>query len=134
MELAGLAFALQRGATPFEYARYLWGRGAVKWMGKETPSLREYMEKEAEAFTVLYPWLKLEVKEVSPDRIEIHFKGGCLAGWDADRWSVARSFGIDKKDVCRYCGQAFKAWSRQLGLKAAPHPARDWSCKLVGST
>ncbi|MDP2718345.1 MAG: hypothetical protein U1D67_05130 [Dehalococcoidia bacterium] len=132
MELAGLAFAVAHGYTPQRYARHLWGKGAVKWMGKGNPSMKEYLEKEIEVMDYLFPWLGMELVEVSPDRVEVRFEGGCLGGWgEEDRWALARSLGLDRWDVCRYCGEAFKTWAKQLGLKAAPHPARDGSCRLV---
>ncbi len=131
MELAGLAFAVKTGHSPQEYARFVWGQGAVKWMSKEKPTKKEYLQKEMEAMRVLFPWMKMKLVEISPHRVELHFIGGCVGGWGEDRWALARSLGLDRWDVCRYCGEAFKVWAKQLGLKAAPHPAKDGSCKLI---
>ena len=46
-ELAGLAFACQRGSGPEDYARHLWNKSSVGWMGKAKPNATEYLLKEA---------------------------------------------------------------------------------------
>lgn len=47
LELQGLAFAVSRGATPQEYARFLWSRGAAAWMGADSADADSYLLKEA---------------------------------------------------------------------------------------
>ncbi len=128
-ELSGLGFALKKGATPEEYADYLWSAGAVKWMGKENPSLQEYLDKETEAITTLYPQVTYTIGKITDNEAELTFpKGCCLGGWGRDQWGVAGSLGLDKEDVCRYCRQSFRSWSKQLGLDALPEPQADGAC------
>lgn len=129
LELAGLSFAIKRGATPEEYADYLWSAGATKWIGKANPTLQEYLDKETEAISTLYPQVTYTVDKISDNEAELTFTPGCcLGGWGRDQWGVARSLGLDRHDVCRYCRQSFLAWSSQLGLKALPEPQVDGTC------
>lgn len=116
-ELGGLAFAMQKGVTPEEYADFLWGKGAKTWMGKNRPSAGEYLKKEAEAFGRFYPEVGIEVVQAEKDRAELTFVEGCLGGWGKERWALARNFGLSQLDVCRYCFEAFGVWVKQLGLR-----------------
>ncbi len=128
-ELSGLSFALKQGAKPEEYADYLWAGGAVKWMGKANPTLQEYLDKETEAITTLYPQVTCTVGKITEKEAELTFApGGCLGGWGRDQWGMARGLGLDKGDVCRYSRQSFRAWSSQLGIKALPEPQVNGAC------
>ncbi len=128
-ELSGLSFALKRGAKPEDYADYLWSDGAVKWMGKTAPTLQEYLDKETEAISTLYPQVTYTVGKVTEKEAELTFApGGCLGGWGRDQWGVARNLGLDRHDVCRYCRQSFLVWSSQLGIKALPEPQVNGAC------
>lgn len=121
-ELGGLAFAIDKGASPEEYARHLWGKGARTWMGKDEPGVAEYLGKEAEAFRCFYPDVDFEVTGAGEESAEIVFTEGCLGGWgDAPR-ALASSFGLTREDVCRYCREAFRLWAGQLGLRATIGP------------
>ena len=131
MELAGLAFALQHGFSPEEYARHLWGRGAVSWMGKENPTPKEYLRTEAEHLMVLFPWVDFQLKEYEDGVVELVFTNGCLGSWEDDRFALAHSLGLTRQEVCRYCQEAFRVWSRQLGLEALPLPRADNTCSIV---
>ena len=131
-ELAGLAFAMKNGFYLEDYARHLWSEGAVKWMGKENPTIPEYLLKEEEAFRTLYPQVNFEVGILSEDKSELTFcTGTCLGGWGRDQWGMAHSLGLGKGHVCRYCRQAFRSWSGQLGLAALPEPKTDETCILT---
>ncbi len=130
-ELAGIAFARKHGLTPEDYANHLWSDGAVKWMGKSTPTAGEYLLKEADAFRTLYPEVNLEVIKAGATQARLVFRqGGCLGGWGKNQWAMAHSLGLGKGHVCRYCRQAFRLWSRQLGLEACPEPLVDGTCVL----
>lgn len=128
-ELGGLAFALQKGATPEEYAHFLWGKGAKSWMGKVNPGAEEYLRKEAEAFRCFYPDVAFEVLETGENRAGLVFTGGCLGAGDGS-WALAESFGLTREDVCRYCHEAFRVWAKQLGLSAHIGPGEDGNCRL----
>jgi len=130
-ELAGLAFACQKGSRPEEYARHLWGKGAVRWMGKAEPSAREYLLKETQAFKQFYPEVSFEMLEADDERAELVFTSGCLGGWGLDRWALARSLGLTKKDVCAYCRESFGVWTEQLSLRTYIGPEADESCRLL---
>ncbi|MBI4294598.1 MAG: hypothetical protein HY669_00315 [Chloroflexi bacterium] len=130
LELRGLALAMSRGAVPQEYARVLWGEGAVSWMGTASPDAQSYVLKEAAAIAVLFPWVNIGQGKMTPERAELLFSGGCLCGYGEDRWALARSLGLGRTDLCRYCSEAFQVWGQQLGLKVTPHPGRDNSCRL----
>ncbi|MBI2850072.1 MAG: hypothetical protein HYX80_03405 [Chloroflexi bacterium] len=129
-ELAGLAFARKHGLTPEEYADHLWSEGAVKWMGKEAPMAAEYLEKEAEAFRTLCPEVTFDVLKAGSEYAELVFKSGCLGGWGKNQWAIAKSLGLGKGHVCRYCRQAFRIWAKQLGLEACPEPKLGNVCVL----
>ncbi|MBI4216974.1 MAG: hypothetical protein HY687_06255 [Chloroflexi bacterium] len=130
LELQGIAFAISHGASPQEYAHFLWARGAVAWMGTMSPSADSYLLKEMTAMATLFPWVRIEPGELTAERGVITMRDGCCGGYGNNRWRLARSLGLDKTQVCRYCGEAFKVWGSQLKLKVAPHPQRDESCKL----
>jgi len=131
MELAGIAFARKHGFTPEDYARHLWGQGAVEWMGKPDPTAAEYLMAEVEAFHRLYPSVRFEIEELSDDRSQLTFQQGtCLGGWGVDQWGLARRLGLGKGHVCRYCREAFRVWARQLGLEACTHPQMRDICIL----
>lgn len=129
-ELGGLAFALKKRASPEEYARHLWGKGATRWMGKARPDAQEYLLKEAEAFRCFYPDVASEVVEAGEEVAELIFTGGCLGGWGEDPWALARSFGLVKADVCSYCRESFLVWAEQLGLIARIGPNESGTCRL----
>ena len=130
-ELAGIAFARQHGLTPEDYADHLWSSGAVQWMGKSAPTAGEYLLKEAEAFRTLYPEVALDVTKSGDKEAELIFRrSGCLGGWGQNQWAMANSLGLGKGHVCRYCRQAFRLWSGQLGLEACPEPKIDGTCVL----
>ncbi len=129
-ELAGLAFARQRGFSPEDYARHLWSTGSVRWIGKAKPSAMEYLLKEAEAFRGFYPEVSFEVVESGDARAELVFTDGCLGGWGRDPWAVARNLGLSKKDICAYCQESFRVWTRPLGLRADMGPKKDENCRL----
>ncbi len=130
-ELSGLSFALKRGATPEDYANHLWSGGAVKWLGKANPTLQEYLDKETEAISTLYPQVTYTVGKITDKKAELTFTPGCcLGGWGRDQWRMAESLGLDKDQVCRYCRQSFLAWSSQLGIKALPEPQVNGTCVL----
>ncbi|MDP2730533.1 MAG: hypothetical protein Q8O55_08615 [Dehalococcoidales bacterium] len=131
-ELAGLAFAMKNGFYPEDYARHLHSNGAVKWMGAEAPTVRNYLLKEAEAFQTLYPQVNFEISRIKDDKAELIFcRGTCLGGWGKNQWGMAHRLGLGKGHVCRYCRQAFRSWSAQLGLKALPMPRTDETCILT---
>ncbi|MBI3040517.1 MAG: hypothetical protein HYY80_02500 [Chloroflexi bacterium] len=130
-ELAGLAFARQKGFSSEDYARYLWSSGAVGWMGKARPDTREYLRKEAEAFQRFYPEVSFELVEAGDERAELVFTGGCLGGWGKDRWALARQLHLAKEDVCAYCQEAFRVWAEQLGLSTQIGPKDDTTCRLL---
>ena len=122
LELQGLAFAISRGATPEEYARFLWGSGAVRWMGCHAPGVDEYLLKEMDSMSRLFPWIKAVQADISPDEGEVVFAQGCLGGWGENRFALARSLGLNRSAVCRYCAEACLVWGAQLGLKVEPKP------------
>ncbi|MEE8470597.1 MAG: hypothetical protein V3S51_04635 [Dehalococcoidia bacterium] len=129
-ELAGLAFARQKGFRPEDYAQHLWGKGAQRWMDKATPTAAEYLLKEAHAFKQFYPEVSFTVAEASDERAELVFTEGCLGGAGRDRWVLARSLGLTKEDVCAYCQEAFSVWAGQLSLCACIGP-EDEICRLL---
>ena len=130
-ELAGIAFARKHGLTPEDYANHLWSSGAAEWMGRTHPSAGEYLLREAEAFRTLYPEVEVEVTKSGDKNAELVFeRGGCLGGWGKNQWAMATSLGLGKGHVCRYCRQAFRLWSAQLGLEACPEPKIDGICIL----
>lgn len=129
-ELAGLAFACQKGFRPRDYARHLWGEGAVRWMGKDRPEAAEYLNKEAEAFRRFYPGVAFQVIEAGKERAELVFTEGCLGGWGKDPWKLARSLELSPKDVCKYCKASFQNWAEQLGLTVDIGPAEDGVCRM----
>ena len=129
-ELAGLAFARKSGATPEDYAQHLWSTGAIEWMGKATPTAKEYLLKEIEAFRTLYPEVAFELNYADNEEAELTFIRGCLGGWGQDQWAMARNLGLGKGHVCRYCRQAFRTWADQLGLRACPEPRNNETCVL----
>ncbi len=130
VELSGLAFAIKHGHTPEEYAQELWGRGAKGWMGKPDPDPLEYLQKEARAVAIFYPWIKGTPRLVAPGRAEMTICEGCLAGWAEDRWGLSRSLGLSREDVCRYCQEAFRVWGGQIGLDVTLSPQNDGTCVL----
>jgi hypothetical protein len=129
-ELGGLAFARKSGFTPEDYANHLWSTGAVKWMGKDTPTTKEYLLKEAEAFSTLYPEVTFELGSLTNKVAELTFTQGCLGGWGQNQWRMAKNMGLGKRHVCRYCRQAFRAWASQLSLQACPEPQANDTCTL----
>jgi len=130
-ELAGLAFARKHGFTPEQYANFLWESGAVKWMGKGAPTVCEYLQKEAEAFRTLCPEVEFEVTKCNDEEAELVFQKGCLGGFGKDQWAMAKSLGLGKGHVCRYCRQAFRIWAKQLGLDACPEPKLGNICVMT---
>ena len=129
-ELAGIAFARKHGLTPEDYANHLWSSGAAQWMGKTSPTAIEYLFKEAEAFHTLYPEVGFEVTKSGDKEAELVFRRGCLGGWGKNQWAMAKSLGLGKGHVCRYCRQAFRLWATQLGIDACPEPKIDGTCVL----
>lgn len=135
MELSGISFARQHGLTPEDWARHLWSRGAAAWMGTDRPDAAAYLLEEVAAFRRLYPAVRLVVGLLSPGQATLTFQPGtCLGGWGKDQWGLARSLGLGKGHVCRYCREAFRAWSRQLGLAACPEPSADGTCTLTAES
>ncbi len=129
VELAGIAFCRQLGLTPEHWARHLWSEGAVTWMGKENPTAAEYLTKEASAFNFLYPGSPYHIDNLEEDTARLTFRrGGCAGGWGQDQWGMARRLGLGKGHVCRYCREAFRLWSAQLGLGAITTPQLDGTC------
>ncbi len=122
LELQGLAFAISRGATPEEYARFLWSKGAANWMGCTSPGTDDYLEREEEAMRSLFPWLKIRHESMSADEASVEISGGCLGGWGENRFALARSLGLNRSALCRYCQEACKVWGEQLSLKVEPVP------------
>lgn len=135
LELQGLAFAISRGATPEEYARFLWGQGAAKWMGSDSPGAQDYLRKEEEAARSLFPWLTVQPVKMSDAEAEVVLAGGCLGGWGEDRFRLARELGLNRMGVCRYCIEACRVWGEQLGLKVEPRPGPGCrgGCRLTAS-
>ena len=129
-ELAGLAFACHSGSNPKDYARHLWTKGAVRWMGKAEPSAAEYLLKEARAFGEFYPGVSFEVVESGDTKAKLVFTDGCLGGWGQDPWAVARNLGLSKNDICAYCRESFRIWARPLGLHTDIGPEEDGNCRL----
>ena len=132
-ELAGIAFARKNGFTPEDYANHLWSTGAVKWMGKAMPTAKEYLLKEAEACRTLCPRVIFELGSLTNKEAALTFTEGCLGGWGQDQWGMASNMGLSKKDVCRYCRQAFLAWTSQLSLQACPEPQTNGTCVIAVS-
>lgn len=130
-ELAGLAFACHRGANSEDYARHLWAKGAVRWMGKAKPNATEYLLKETTAFREFYPEVSFEIVESGEARAELVFTEGCLGGWGRDPWAVARNLGLSKKDICAYCRESFSVWAEQVGLIARIGPEGNEPCRLL---
>lgn len=130
MELDGLALALRRGQTPEDYARELWGRGAVEWMGQGTPTPSQYLRQEARALSVLYPWMEAAWGRGDRARPHLTLSRDCLAGWGPHRWALAQSLGLAPEQVCRYCQEAFRVWGLQLGLAISINPQPDGTCLL----
>ncbi len=129
-ELSGLAFACHRGSNPEDYARHLWAKGSVRWMGKAEPNVAEYLLKEAKAFKEFYPEMSFEVVELGDTRAELVFTDGCLGGWGRDPWAVARNLGLSKKDICAYCQESFQVWARPLGLSTDIGLEKDGNCRF----
>jgi len=129
-ELAGLSFICGKGFQPEDYARHLWARGAIRWMGKARPDTAEYLLKEAEALQCFYPGVAFEITEAGKDRAELVFTEGCLGGWGKDPWKLARSLGLKKEEVCRYCQASVQTWASQLQLVADIGPHGDGACRL----
>jgi hypothetical protein len=127
-ELAGVAFAQKHHLTPEDWAKHLWSKGAVKWMGKATPTAAEYLLKEAAAFKALYPEVVFNLGEMGENQAELVFTDGCLGGWGKEQWTVATSLDLLKGDVCRYCRESFQVWARQLGLEASTDPRPNSVC------
>jgi hypothetical protein len=130
-ELAGIAFSRKHGLTPEDYANHLWSDGAVKWMGKDAPTACEYLQKEAEAFRTLCPEVDFEIIKCGKTWAKLLFKRGCLGGWGKNQWAMAKSLGLGKGHVCRYCRQSFRIWAKQLGLEACPEPKVGEICLLT---
>ncbi|MDP3879172.1 MAG: hypothetical protein Q8Q07_02555 [Dehalococcoidales bacterium] len=130
LELAGLSFALSKGFSPEDYARHLWGKGALNWIKKTRPGAAEYLLKEARAFQEFYPEVVFEVVETGDEKAELVFTGGCLGGWGRDHWAVARSLGLTQQDICAYCGEAFRVWAEPLGLDVSIGPENGANCRL----
>ena len=130
-ELSGLAFARQKGFSSEDYARYLWSKGAVGWIGKAKPDTREYLLKEAEAFKQFYPGVSFEMVEAGDERAELVFTEGCLGGWGKNPWAIARQLKLAKEDICAYCQEAFRAWAAPLGLATQIGPQDDTTCRLL---
>jgi hypothetical protein len=133
LELQGLAFAISLEATPEEYARFLWKHGAQRWMGRASPGAGEYLLKEAEAMSHIFPWVKVHHKRLVPEEAEMIMAGGCLGGWGEDRFRLARDLGLDRSAVCRYCMEACKVWGEQLGLEVElkPDAACGGGCRMT---
>lgn len=130
-ELAGLAFAHQRGFSSEDYAQHLWSTGSVRWMGKAKPNAREYLLKEAEAFQRFYPDVAFKIVEAGDEKAGLVFTDGCLGGWGTDRWALTRRLSLAKADVCAYCRKSFLIWAEQLGLSAQIGPKNDTTCYLL---
>ncbi len=130
-ELAGLAFACHGGSDPEDYARHLWAKGSVRWMGKAQPNAVEYLLKEARAFREFYPEVSFEIVESGDARAELVFTEGCLGGWGRDPWAMARNLGLSKKDICAYCRESFRVWAGPLGLRTDIGPDKDENCRLL---
>jgi hypothetical protein len=129
MELAGVAFARRLGLTPEDWARHLWSDGALAWMRKENPTASEYLLKEAKALQTFFPESHFDIVRDDDDIANLIFRpGGCAGGWGEDQWGTAHSLGLGKGHVCRYCREAFRSWSAQLGLTALPIPQTDGTC------
>ena len=129
-ELSGIAFARAMGFAPEDWAKHLWSSGAVRWIGKAIPTAREYLLKEAEAFEALYPEVAFELGKLNDLEAELTFRRGCLGGWGKNQWAMAKSAGLGKGHVCRYCRQAFRSWASQLGLHSCAEPQTDETCIL----
>ncbi len=131
MELAALAFALKHGHSHEEFAAALWSKGALKWMGKGDPSPEEYLKKELESFTWLFPQVEAKLIKATTDEAEVEFSpSGCPYGWGNDRWARARNHGLTPEDVHRYCCEGFRIWGKPLGLDSGTHPQEDGTCIL----
>lgn len=99
-------------------------------MGKAAPTATEYLLKEAQAFRQFCPDVSFAIVEARDERAELVFTEGCLGGWGENRWALAGSLGLGKKDVCAYCQEAFLVWAGQLGLCACIGP-EDEICRLL---
>ena len=130
-ELAGLAFACHWGSNPEDYARHLWAKGSVRWMGKARPDAAEYLLKEAQAFREFYPEVSFKVVASGEARAELVFTDGCLGGWGRDPWVVARNLGLSLKDICAYCRESFRVWAEPLGLITRIGPEGEGDCRLL---
>jgi len=131
IELAGLSFALKKGHSHEEYAQHLWGEGANRWIKDDKPTPREYVKRELESVSVLFPNVRAEMGECIDDVAELIFVKGCPCGWEKDKWAKAKRWGLRPKDVCRYCVAAFYIWGEQLSLSITLKPQEDGCCILT---
>ena len=129
-ELAGLAFALQHGSRPEDYARHLWSKGAKGWMGKTKPNAAEYLLRESQCFRQFYPEISFEIVAAGDEKAELVFSDGCLGSGGEDRWTLAKNLGLTKRDICAYCRESFLVWAKQLGLVTRIGPNEGGACRL----
>jgi hypothetical protein len=99
-------------------------------MGKAQPTAAEYLLKEAQAFRQFYPDVAFAIVEAREERAELVFIEGCLGGWGADHWALARSLGLTKERVCAYCQEAFLIWAGQLGIHVSIGSEEEGTCRL----
>ncbi len=129
MELAGLSFAVEHGHEPEEYARHLWSDGAARRMGKASVPPLEFIRREGEAISVLWPWVRFETDERG-DLLHLVFTEGCLGTGQSRTWKLAAQLRLSREEVCRYCIEAFRVWGEQLGLRLEMSPMAEGGCAM----
>lgn len=128
-ELGGLAFALQKGSTPAEFGRYVWGHGAVQRVGKD-PLARDFVESEARELGHFIPDIQISFDELGDDLAQMYVADGCWGGYGKRRWGTAAYWGLTQDQVCDYCHECYRAWGEQLGLTITTNPQADGRCLI----
>ena len=127
-ELGGLAFAIQKGSTPTEFGRHVWGHGAVQRQGKPDPTAQEYMRGEAKEHVHFIPDIQVNFDVMEDDTAQMTLSNGCWGGYGKKRWGTASYWGLSQDQVCEYCHECYRAWGEQLGLAITTNPQTDETC------
>ncbi|MDP2936408.1 MAG: hypothetical protein Q8O86_07955 [Dehalococcoidia bacterium] len=127
-ELGGLAFAVQKGFTPTEFGRHVWGHGAVQRTGKADPTALEYMGGEAKEHLHFIPDIQVHFDVMEDDLAQMTLSNGCWGGYGKKRWGTASYWGLSQDQVCEYCHECYRAWGEQIGLSITTNPQADGTC------